>query len=137
MAITFSIGTSLATLCDYKVSMNKLSWSDKNKDYIVDLLLPVHDAIESEIGSSTKATLMQEIKAGLISSVSEIETVKNHAMPAEAEIARKHRFPQVANFLASSTETTLNLNLSKAGRMAVHRLIDNQMGYGKVKHSSV
>jgi type II secretory pathway component PulJ len=116
---------------------SKLSWSDKNKDYVVDLLLPVHDAIESEIGSSIKAAFMQEIKAGLISSVSEIETVKNYAMPAEAEIARKQRFPQVANFLASSTETTLNLNLSKAGRMAVHRLIDNQMGYGKVRHSSV
>lgn len=116
---------------------SKLSWKDENKDCIVDLLLPVHDAIESENGSSIKAALMQEIKAGLISSVSEIETVKNYAMPAEAEIARKQRFPQVANFLASSTETTLNLNLSKAGRMAVHRLIDNQMGYGKVRHSSV
>jgi len=113
-----------------------LSWSDRDKDYIIDLLMPVHDAIENEVGNSTKEGLMRDIKAGLLDSMNQIEAAKNYAMPNEAEIARKQGFADVQKFLASPTETTLELNLSKSGRMAVHRLIDNHMGYDKVRHSS-
>jgi hypothetical protein len=79
---------------------------------------------------------MREIKEGLLYSVNQIEAVKNHAMPHESDIAGKQGFADVQRFLASPAETTLKLNLSKAGRMGVHRLIDNQMSWGKVRHSS-
>ncbi|KAL7497036.1 hypothetical protein ACHAWT_005353 [Skeletonema menzelii] len=121
-----------ANLKEKKTSM--LSWSDRGKDFITDLLVPVHDAVENEC---TKEGLMREIKAGLLESVNEIEVAKDYAMPDEAEIARKAGFSDVHKFLLSPTETTLNLNLSKEGRKAVHRLIDYSLGYGKVSHSSV
>lgn len=112
-----------------------LSYRDKGKDYITDLLVPVHDAIESELGNSTKDGLMKEIKYGLLDSVNEIEVEKNYAMPKEAEIARRAGYRDIHQFLLSPTETTLNLNLTKKGRMDVHRLIDNNF-YSKVDHSS-
>jgi len=124
-----------ANLKEKKTSM--LSWSDRGKDYITDLLVPVHDAIENEMGNSTKEELMREIMAGLLESANQTEAAKNYAMPAEAEIARKAGYSDVQRFLLSPTETTLNLNLTKSGRMAVHRLIDYQMSYNKVRHSSV
>ncbi len=112
-----------------------LSYRDKGKDYITDLLVPVHDAIESELGNSIKDGLMKEIKYGLLDSVNEIEVEKNYAMPKEAEIARRAGYRDIHQFLLSPTETTLNLNLTKKGRMDVHRLIDNNF-YSKVDHSS-
>lgn len=57
-------------------------------------------------------------------------------MPTEADIAGKKGFPDMKKFLLSPTETSLSLNLSKAGRMAVHRLIDYSMGHGKLRHHS-
>ena len=120
-----------ANLKEKKTSM--LSWSDRGKDYITDLLVPVLDAIEDEC---TKEGLMKEIKAGLLESVNESEVAKNYAMPNEAEIARKAGFRDVHKFLLSPTETTISLNLTKSGRKDVHRLIDYQIGYGKISHSS-
>jgi len=105
---------------------------------IIDVLLPAYKAITGgDIGSAAKANLLQVIKTYLLESISEpIEGPVTHAMPEEAEIAGKNGFPDVQSFLLSPSETTLRLNLSKAGRMSVHRLIDYKMGYGKLDHSS-
>eukprot|EP00574_Skeletonema_japonicum_P006003 CAMPEP_0201717148 /NCGR_PEP_ID=MMETSP0593-20130828/2943_1 /ASSEMBLY_ACC=CAM_ASM_000672 /TAXON_ID=267983 /ORGANISM="Skeletonema japonicum, Strain CCMP2506" /LENGTH=462 /DNA_ID=CAMNT_0048207117 /DNA_START=10 /DNA_END=1398 /DNA_ORIENTATION=- len=112
-----------------------LSWMDREKDYIIDLLVPVHDAIESEAGNSTKEGLMREIKSGLLDSVNQIVVVKNYSMPKEAAIARRSGYGDIHQFLLSPTETTLNLNLTKKGRMDVHRLIDNNF-CAAVSHTS-
>ena len=108
----------------------------EDKDPVSDLLLPTYNAIGNEVGGTTKAKLLTLMKNELIVSVNEVETAPTFAMPEEAAIAVKKGFPELQRFLLSPTETSLSLNLSKAGRMSVHRLIDYSMPNGKLDHHS-
>jgi len=112
----------------------------KDKCPIIDLLVPTYNAIEHEGGSIMKANLREIIKKTLLESINEVQATLDHSMPTEAAIASKIKFqgkiPNLQQFLLSPTETSLRLDLSKSGRMAVHRLIDNDMGYGKLTHES-
>lgn len=110
--------------------------ASEDKCPIIELLVPVHDATEHEGGNAVKTKLMEVMKEALLTSVSEVEKPANYAMPTEAAIAGKQGHPEIKKFLLSPNETSLSLNLSKNGRMGVHRLIDNQIGYGKLSHQS-
>mmetsp|Transcript_7627 Transcript_7627/g.16741 ORF Transcript_7627/g.16741 Transcript_7627/m.16741 type:complete len:403 (+) Transcript_7627:134-1342(+) len=104
---------------------------------IIDLLHPTYEAITHESGNAIKAKLKAVIKEGLTESINEVQSVPDHSMPTEAEIAGKNGFPDIQRFLLSPTETSIRLNLTKSGRMEVHRLIDNKMcSYGKLRHCS-
>lgn len=79
--------------------------------------------------------VLEKLREELNESIKNAEpTTTDYSMPTEASIAKV--FPVIQQFLLSSTETEIVLNLTKNGRMAVHRMIDNQIGRGKLSHSS-
>ena len=93
-----------------------------NKDVITNLLLLTYNAIEHDTGTTAKTELFELIKNEAVASVNEVKETQSYVMPTEADIAGKKGFPDMKQFLLSPTETSLSLNLSKAGRMAVHRI---------------
>lgn len=69
--------------------------------------------------------LHAELKTQLEAAVSEpAPPAPSCAMPEEAAAVGLRGDPRLHEFLLSPTQTEITLNLSKAGRMAVHRLID-------------
>ena len=106
---------------------------------ILDLLHPTYEAMRSN--NDPRATLTKTALKRLLLDALEVSTNTpsvhvDNRMPVEAAIAAKGGFKNIEKFLLSKTETILNLNLSKNGRMQVHRLIDNSMRYGVLKHQS-
>mmetsp|Transcript_28524 Transcript_28524/g.60785 ORF Transcript_28524/g.60785 Transcript_28524/m.60785 type:complete len:458 (-) Transcript_28524:185-1558(-) len=117
--------------------------SNADKDPIIDLLLPTYNAIDREGGGSVEAKLLEIMKKTLLESINEVQPIVDCAMPMEAAIADKKANltkalkGELMSFLLSSTETKLKMNLSKGGRMEVHRLMDDHMKYDtKLKHES-
>ncbi len=109
------------------------AWTEhKDKCFILDLLVPTCEKLPDTHPS--KAFVEAAIKHALQESLGSAAAPVNYSMPAEAAIATQNGFPDIASFLMSPTATEMPLNLTKAGRMGVHRLIDNQMSYGKLKH---
>jgi hypothetical protein len=119
----------------YKIGYGRYL-AGQDKCPIIDLLHPTWEALGEHLVTA-KGTLKTAINSGLLESLSEAKkTAPDYPMPEEARIAQANGFSDLAKFLLDPLETTMNLELSKNGRMAVHRLIDNKMGYGKLYHQS-
>ena len=85
--------------------------------------------------ATSAARLASAIRAELEASVSNpIPAAPDYAMPEEAALVGS-RDVNLRDFLLSN-QTALTINASKAGRMAVHRLIDGLRLTGKLSHES-
>lgn len=83
---------------------------------ILDLMYPVVKELKA---GPPKDTLLAVVKTALQESVRHETAIVDYSMPVEADIAAKERFRVVEQFLRSSTEMELLLNLGKGSRMAV------------------
>ena len=103
---------------------------------IIDLLFPTWQAMRQESNMVASAKVLEDAcKSALLASVNAVEVTNNYSMPKEAAVAAKFKFPEIERMLLSPTETSISLNLSKAGRHQVHDLI-RCMEYGKVSDDS-
>jgi len=107
-----------------------------NECHIIHLLSPTLQTMrqESSLAASTKV-VEEACRAALLKSVNTVEPTANCSMPKEAAIAAKFKYPEVERMLLSPTETSISLNLSKAGRKHVHDMI-RLIEYGKLSDDS-
>lgn len=106
---------------------------------IIELLYPTWNVMRQQpnLVNSTKTSLVANaLKSAINESINAVDAPPNYSMPEEAAIAKRFNCPELERILLSPTETSVNLYLTKDGRMQVHRLIDNHIGYGKLSHES-
>lgn len=103
-----------------------------------DVMRSVESGCTSNFAARAATALEAALRMHLQTSLSSPPAlVPSYAMPEEAAVAARRGSPDLAKFLHSQ-ETSVRMNLTKSGRMFVHRIIDNDIpsGFSKLKHTS-